>query len=327
MIYQYGFLMNNRGYPMYAIDNTDVYSRVIDIPNYNISVSSSEIKNANKSYIFNPKLQSQNYRELKITNDISGFIYDLQKLNRSHIYLRYVEFLSPDITKFYCYIDLSQSFANETNPIFITDTIYNYTGLVSDIDLSMPYSIAQIDTFLANNKNFYLQKYIESGSNIAKSFVSGKGITGITNAGISGAVNIVNANLTVDNMRNAPESLQHANGNAYFNMSTVKPFLYIELYECLPEELNRDNDYMNEYGYSYNHIDNVKNCDNIRKFFNYIQADIEIINCNKKISNVVRNRIRQIFSNGIRFWNYYNNDLLFSFDKENYENLIDEVTK
>ena len=73
---------------------------------------------------------------------------------------------------------------------------------------------------------------------------------------------------------------------------------------------------MHRYGFTYNQIDNIKNVDNIRVYFNYIKADVEnIIGIN--LSNTIKNKIREIFRNGIRLWN--NTSEIFKYDKENYE--------
>lgn len=76
---------------------------------------------------------------------------------------------------------------------------------------------------------------------------------------------------------------------------------------------------MNLYRYTYNQLDNIKNCDNIRHYHNYIQADITNIE-GVSISNQIRDDIKNRFQQGLRFWN--NDDI--QYDMENYENFLVE---
>ena len=74
---------------------------------------------------------------------------------------------------------------------------------------------------------------------------------------------------------------------------------------------------MNLYGYTYNQLDNIKNCDNIRYYHNYVQADITDID-GVSISNAIRDDVKNRFSHGVRFWN---SDTI-QFTSENYENWL-----
>ena len=163
-------------------------------------------------------------------------------------------------------------------------------------------------------------------SNSAMQFAGGNFVGGgvSANEAIAGVItntadiiaNRINSNLTLDNMKNAPEMLENSNGNALFNCGINHIGLYIELYEALETELNIANDFMYDYGYTYNQIDNIKNVDNIRVYFNYVKADVENIT-GINLSNTIKNKIREIFRNGIRLWN--NTSEIFKYDKENYE--------
>ena len=91
--------------------------------------------------------------------------------------------------------------------------------------------------------------------------------------------------------------------------------MYICEYESIEKESQQaDNDmFMN--GYSFDQLGNPKDFMNIRKYFNFIQADIDVLG-GIPISNDVRNNLKQRFANGIRFWN---SDTV-QYDFENYEN-------
>ena len=294
------FYIENKGLPCYFIDKDGNISRSLSINKYSFPIS--EIMTANKNIKYNPKLLSSNFIEYNITNGINKFTLDIQKFNNETLKLNYVEFPTPDISRFYCYPIFENGNGNN---VFISECEKNYTGLLASVDNSIPYSKNQLDSFLANNKNFYMQKFL---SIIPKSYEM--------SAVVGSAMNFGNTIFTLDNMRNAPESLQNANGNAYFTAVTIKPNLYLEIYDSLDFDKEIENDYNYEYGYAYNKIGNIKELDHTRKFFNYIQADCESINIeNGSLSNDIRDRIRNIFARGIRLWHGEITDL----DRENYE--------
>ena len=74
---------------------------------------------------------------------------------------------------------------------------------------------------------------------------------------------------------------------------------------------------MNLYGYTYNQLDNIKNCDNIRYYHNYVEASIANI-YGVSISNNIRDDIKSRFNQGVRFWNSDN----IQYEMENYENWL-----
>ena len=301
---------------------------------YDFSFEKSEIIGANKNKKYNPKLLSSDFTELRLTNNIYYFSYDMQKLNLKSFNLIYNENLSPDITNGYLRI------LTDDDNIYNSQCMENFTGLVFKADNGLLYGISQLQTFLANNKNFYLQRDIGMVRDIFKTVVNlGRGLRNSAmqlasgdviagdisaNKAVSGAiintadiiVNRINSNLTLDNMKNAPETIKNADGNILFNISCTDFGLYVEIYSALENELEIANDYMHRYGFTYNQIDNIKNVDNIRVYFNYVKADVENIT-GINLSNTIKNKIREIFRNGIRLWN--NTPEIFKYDKENYE--------
>ena len=78
-------------------------------------------------------------------------------------------------------------------------------------------------------------------------------------------------------------------------------------------DLKTANDFMNLYGFTFSAIANVRDYVHIRKYHNYIKAQLQSINGN--LNNVARADLRQRFANGIRFWN---SDTI-SYEYENYE--------
>lgn len=270
--------------------------------NYNSSVDftflKSNIINSNKNPIHNPKLLNSDYLELKLTNERgSGFSYDIQKLNMKSLVFEYTEALTPDITRSYLRVK------NPTG-VYISETDENLTGLVDSADLSLMVDNDQLSQMLANNKNFYLQNYLNIGEKALMGgiggAIAGGGYGALISGGVNAGMSLINMNLTVDNMRNAPNDLKNANGNAYFNTMYCEPGLYIEEYEILENEKQIINDEMFKNGYVVNLIGKVSDYDNIRHTFNYLSANVETISA--PISIEEKERLKQKLQN-VRFWN------------------------
>lgn len=278
---------------------------------------------------YNPKLNSQNFKELVITASSGDtFAYDVQKLNESSIVFEYSEPIQPEITKYYMRV---QGGTGQ----YAEGTDENYTGLVGSTDTSLMFANDKYAEFLANNKNFSMQSNLKIVSGLIKSDIS-NGISAVGSAlsgdmmGVASAVgssvsskidaatSIIDRGMTIDNMKNAPDQLKNANGNVIFNMFTTDLGLYVEKYSALEGDLNTANNFMNLYGFTVSAVDNIKKYANIRKYHNYIKAQLQSINGN--LSNVARADLRQRFVTGVRFWNSDN----VSYECENYENWLEE---
>ncbi|MDE6597598.1 MAG: hypothetical protein K2K60_03055 [Clostridia bacterium] len=274
---------------------------------------------------YNPKLNGQSFKELVVTASSGDeFAYDIQKLNESSITFEYSEPIQPEITKYYLRVKGGTG-------LYAKGTDENYTGLVGSTDTSLAFANDQYAAFIANNKNFYLQSNMKIATNhakaemqsqasAAKSIVGGDYVGGITSAVTGKITNLLNTyqavvdrSLTIDNMKNAPDQLKNANGNVIFNMFCTDLGLYVEKYSALEGDLKTANDFMNLYGFSFNSVANVKDYKHIRKYHNYIKAQLQSINGN--LSNIARSDLRQRFAQGIRFWN---SDTV-SYQHENYE--------
>ena len=324
----------NDNYGTYAIRtksgnpliNVYIQNYEIELENlvqFNLKFNKNEIINANKNVKFNPKLNSSDYKDLRLTNNIGDYFnYDLQKLNTEDFKILITETLTPDISKQYVRILPPQ------NNIYNQQTSENLLGLISQNDNSLTLISTAYQTMLANNKNYFLQNSINREldriQGTAKAVINagiGNIFGGIGNAvktGVDYAKSQINEQLTVDNLQNAPSTIQGAKGNAIFSTMYTDAGIYIEIHDILENEKEIINDYMCLYGFSYNRVDNVKNVDNIRKLYNYVRADIETIN-GANISETVHQKFRQCFANGVRFWNTDT----FSYDKENYERWLE----
>lgn len=309
---------------LYTYNNQD-YSKIFK----------SQIVNENtpkkRDINLNPKLYNADYMSLVVSdNTQNGASYDILKLGASgKVYVNYTEALTPDITKVY----IRCRNINNENGIYHIGTRQNLTGFVGSDDKSIILENSAYQTMLANNKNFFLQNSTNRAFDVGQSMfgavtsaLQGAFLTGgnpvgaVVGAGVSIAQTTTNAikskinqNFTVDNLKNAPNSISGAMGNVVFNSLYSDVGIVIETHEILPFEKQIIDDQMYLNGFSFNKIDNVKKYDNIRHYFNFVQANIE--NIIGDISNPIREDIRQRFADGIRFWNEDNID----YTMENYE--------
>ena len=299
----------------------------IQSQNYTLSENESVLKTTVASQqapqiSYNPKLNGQNFREL-IISAASGdeFVYDIQKLEESNVSFLYTEPIQPEITKYYMRV-------NTPTGLYLTGTESNYIGLVGSTDNGIAFVNDQYSSFIANNKNFYLQSNMKIALNALGGTASSFGklfsgdVWGSTGTGLStlaGAVgSLVDRNFTVDNMRNAPSQMKNANGNVIFNFFVSQLGLYVEKYVALDSALQAANDFMDLYGFSVGVVDNINNYTNIRKYHNFIKAKVQTVIGN--ISNEAREDLRRRFSEGVRFWNTDE----VSYEYENYENWLED---
>lgn len=285
------------------IENTNLYK-----PNV--------IKAQAPNLTYNPKLNSQNFKELIITAaNGDEFTYDIQKISAYEASFLYSEPIQPEITRYYMRL-------NPTG-LYLEGTEENYTGLVGSTDNGLAFTTDQYAAFLANNKNFFMQSNLKIGIGAVKSTAgvisqaaSGK-IAGAVGSGLSAGLDIaqslIDRSMTIDNMRSAPDQMKNANGNVLFNMFATDLGLYVEKYSALDGDLKTANDFINLYGFSFDSIANVKDYVHIRKYHNYVKAQLQGITGN--ISNTARDDLRQRFANGIRFWNQ--DEITYQY--ENYE--------
>ncbi len=317
---------------------TDISQKVQDIESEDYSLEGTfifakeDIISATRQKKFNPKLLNSNFKELVISDWAGGrFSYDIQKINSESINFLYSEPIQPEITKYYARIKGDAGLYSEAgNQSFI--------GLVGSIDNGLAIANEAYSQFLANNKNFWLQSNFTIAAQAITGTIDGAksgaetgavgGPTGAIAGAIAGGVqslttpilSIINRGFTIDNMKNSPASLKNANGNVIFNMYINDLGIYIEEYEALEHEINVIDDFMYKNGFIVNKLGNIRDYDNIRKYFNYVQAEIETIN-GVSLSNNAREDLRQRFRNGVRFWNSDN----IQYNLENYENWLEDI--
>lgn len=280
----------------------------------------------------NPKAYNDDYRGLRIAYCGNQYDFDIQKLygsvSGSSVAFKYFEVLTPEIAPAYITI------TSKDNAIYNL-AFENKIGYLAQNDLSIPYSKNQLEVFLANNKNFFMQKEetyanqrmtrsISAFSNVlsglggaAMSGVSGN-VGGAVAGGISAIGNLATTiaqseiaidydqqmtKYTLDNMQAGVDALANSNSNPFFNLGVSDLAIMIEELEALPIDMGRALEDMHENGYSYNRMGNIKNFDNIRSKWNFVKARVEIIKTPVKIPNAAREQIRVAFARGVRFWN------------------------
>ncbi len=348
------------------------YTSPVKLKTYGINLpkttfGQNEIANVNKNEKLNPKLNSEDYKSLRLT--IAGSMQDfpIQKLNTESPVFDYIEMLTLDASKM-----LIRPYSDDDELVYNTAYSTSFNGFIVSSDNSLPIANTQLANYLANNKNAYVsfKNQQELTDNIAQlnydTTIKNANISAITSVvtgvisakaegGAKGAAqglgsiidatssrlqteNTANAaikinnmqlaynqtqfDLTIDNMRNAPATLQNANGSAIFTMGVDDFGVYAELYEGLPKELKVVDDLMFRDGYTYNQLSNLKNFDKIRARFNYVKAVIGTIT-GVPLSNTARNDIRNRFISGVRFWNAKDDgEFVVDYTKENYEQWI-----
>ena len=319
----------------------------------------SELKGA-RNIKYNPKIYAQDFTEMVVFMGSSSASFDFTKIGKNYGRFKYSEGISPDIMR----ATLSLIHDDDDPGVYI-DASENEAALSIAQDTTMPFAENQLDTYLANNKNFYQQRDINlsyqekvAGTNfgfsVARSAI--RGVLGAVGAqsndtafgrrfgavksAIGAGMNIIQSgvnyglslegienqriqsDLTLDNMRNSPQIAQGVNGNMFTMFNINKYSIYAGYYQALKRDLVAADDQMFIYGYNYNRIDNVKNVDNIRHYFNYVRANLTTMSTPFGMPDEVHDAFRQLFARGLRMWNV--TDQMFKYEKENYENWLDE---
>lgn len=318
-----------------------------------VGFSKDEILSSNKELIdWEPKMLSNDVIDLKVSSPTgNNFVYDIQKMlslltiNQSDYSFMFNvetnEVLTPDITK--GFIKLK----DDTG--FYQAQAKTYQGNYYSYDGTIPYDKTQLGTFLANNKNFFLQQQNNRDFNIFSllggfGLDAGKmGILGalgmITNpliggiglgadilgkligTGVSNTKSLMDQNFMIDNLKNAPESLQSTESNIFIPLLTKNIDYFIEIWTASDFDKSKLWKYIITNGYAFNQYDNVLEYIHTRVAFNFIKAQIKTIDA--PLSTDIKQRIRDRFSAGIRFWHTDNIDLF----QNNHEVYIIETTK
>ena len=335
-----------------------------------------------------PRLFSSNYSSVAIKcvgdeveyswMDLAGWIIKEQKYGDGKFSLLYTEVIQPEITKYYVRIKAPYG-------VYIEDSNYNYSGLVSTADTSIAIVNSAYAEFLANNKNYWLMSFAnalgggvgglldayhpahptETIDTITRDLKSkggrfrspktgrfvgmdsperplvgtgfGREVTktitkpawtdwsSVAGYGIKVATGVLNSAFTIANVKASPSNMKNSTGNGYFTYYTTGFGLYVEAYMALDIDIDRCCQYHHMYGYKYGKFGNVNDFINIRKYFNYIQADLQNITgkIGYNIPNQVRDEIKHIFGQGVRFWNVTDHIFDYYETGNNYERSLE----
>lgn len=300
-----------------AVEN-GFYSQKITLDKQ--SFTKAEITGA-RSRTLNPKLLSADVKTLRVSDGTAFFDYDVQKLGKDEVRFIITEPFSPDITRHYIRVA-----SEDTGEIYNPEQAKNFFGLTSSQDTTLPFSVNALSTFLANNKNFYLQRSIKTAAAAGKatgSFV-GNLLTGQWGDAVGNLMDVanlalerINSNLTLDNMAAAPETVNGANGNAALITAVTGTQIYIEQYAALDVEQRIADDFTYKNGYNFGELAKPSDYYASRKYFNYIQAIVDVVDGD--IPEQVHDKIKAIFARGVRFW--HTDDV--EYNLENYERSLD----
>lgn len=317
------YVVNNGCFVVYNEWESKLYPSIAQTPEYTINdkmtFQKSDIIGSNKQTKFNPKLLNSDYKSLKISSYVGqGFEYDIQKLNKEKFKISITEPLTPEITRTYTRIS-----KDYLDGIYIAESSKNLTGEVSNSDNQLPQITSYMQNALAFQKNFFLQNTLNLADKSLSRVWNAQTPVGLAGSLIGTAVDIAQFGLTVDNMKNAPSDVKNAEASIRLKNAIDGIRVYVEEFDILENEKNIVNDYMDMYGFTVNLIGNIKDYDNIRKYHNYIRANVEQTN-GIPISEKVHEEFVRTFARGVRFWNVVEGVDLFKYDLENYEIALEE---
>ena len=279
----------------------------------------TDIIGANHNAEYNPKMYQTDFVEYHLKDNAGyDYVYDKSKARTQYSIAQflYSEALQPEITRYYCRYNSSESIYS----YFMTE---DYTGLAGSIDTTLSLAVDSYDNFIANNRNFWLQTLLGFGLNIAGSGIkSTNPVAGATSAGLSlfdSAFALSDRLFTKSNLEQAPDSIRNTSGSILGNLQIAPMAIFLETWSAYDTTSITADTYMNLNGYIYNQVDSVLGYLHTRKYFNYIKAQLTDIQ-GVALSNLIRNDIKQRFSNGLRFWDsttFATNGV--QYDLENYE--------
>lgn len=289
----------------------NVWQQFKDIESYDINTetrftfSINEVK-GNKNILFEPKVLLDCYNVVIRDSSNGEYNYNLLHAGNNLLKTIYTEGLNITNNNYY--------YRLKSTGVIPSNNEDNWNGIVNTVDYSQIVANDNISTFLSNNKNFLITKGASIGIPLLSSLSLGN-ISSLLNAGTETAKTVIE----LDNIQNRVNSLRNTNDSIILNLLVNDGLkLYIDLEKSYDLDIEAYFNYIYFYGYSINKVDNPFNYFNTRKFFNYLQFDAEYININ--VPSNVEDKIKTIFSNGIRLWNDYSN--IYETTKENYETYL-----
>ena len=273
--------------------------------NHKFIFDKSDVK-GKRNIEFEPKVLCDCYDVVLRDSADGEFVYTMLHIGQQNIKVLYTEGLNATNNNYY--------YRLESSGVIPADNQDNWNGIVNTVDYSQIVANDNVATFLANNKNFLLTKSASIGIPLLASALTGD-VGGVVGAGQQFASTLVD----YDNLRNRSNSLRNTNDSVILNMLVNEGLqLYVDIEKAFDVDIDSYYNYLYNFGYSVNKIDNPFNYINTRKYFNYIQFDADFININAP-SNV-EDKLKSIFRNGVRLWNDYSS--IYNYTDENYENYL-----
>lgn len=279
-------------------------------------------KNISTPYYKYPNVLNNKNVEMRITYNGEIFTIHPSRIDTSQAILEMQEAITPDITKIYVNWKPTNDFIDS---LVMSDTL---TGYIFNDDTSIPIGNSYMAQYLANNKNFYMQRYINTaintGTKSAKGFITG-GVGGLALSLINSGLDVANLLWEEDNLENRASSLKMANGSAIFNNLNREYGIKCEIWMFTYEELKNIAEFYNKYGETSNINGVLSDNLNIHKYFDYVEMDVtDIIITDNSISGITQEIKQDIINKlkrGVRFW--YNGDYIYNYLYYNYEVIFD----
>ena len=202
----------------------------------------------------------------------------------------------------------------ESSGIVSNSYMWDWHGIVNTVDYSLTVANDNIASFLANNKNFLLTRSASIATPLISNLLAGPVASTLSAAGA-----IAKTYIDWDNMENRVNSLRNTNDGATLNILVNDGLkLYLDIEKAFDFEIEKYYNFIYNYGYKIQRIENPINYINTRKYFNYVQFKMEEINI--EAPTIIKDKLRNIFNSGIRLWNDYSN--IYNYTNENYENYL-----
>lgn len=294
-----------------CVDHHKIELEELELP-YTFEFTKEEIKD-NAQHKFEPKLLLDTIKCVLRDCTNGEFVYNPLWLNSNVLKPLYDEMLNITNTNMYYRLKASGLYVDQTDK--------NWEGVCNTYDISRQIVNDAYAEFIANNKNFLLGRFIELAPSALFSLLQGN-LKGFMTPALQGLA----TPLEIENIMNRPNSLRNASLTSELILKVNSGInLYVDIEEAREFDVARYYRFLYRYGYKLDIIANPFDYLNTRKYFNYIQCELEHINIPN--NEAVVEKIKNIFRNGITLWN--NHYRIYTYGRENYELWLDneeEVT-
>lgn len=313
-----GYFMFEYEYQTSKKYNCDLSSFIDDYINTKMLIST--YKNSSKNIDKYPNVICNKNVEVRITYNGEIFSIHPSRLDTSQAILEIQEAIAPDISKIYVNWKPTNKYIDKNA---MANTL---TGFIFNDDTSIPIGNNYMAQFLANNKNFYMQRYINtainSGTKGAKGFATG-GWGGLALSVINSGLDVANMFWEEDNLEQRASSLKMANGSALFNNLVKEYGCKCEIWMMTKEELSNIAEYYNKYGVSSTQNGYLLDVLEKHKYFDYVEMDVTdiVLTGLDGITQEIKQDIINKLKRGVRFW--YDGTKIYNYEYYNYEVAFD----